>query len=254
MNRWRWLKWQKFVVLAIASLLTIFILGTTILAQPKLSDDFPLPEIHSLPESLAKWQDKSDSGDYFNLVNRTPLGYLVWSQFPVTIFLEQPASFSNSAADKRYREWVLAVKKAIAEWNVYLPLQEIAQREEADIVVLRSQPARKAKFNPDTQLYDLPRAVTAETSYKFYLRSNPAILAHKMKIEVSPNYAGIALLATIRHELGHALGIWGHSKNESDALYFSQVSDPCAISSRDINTLKKIYQQPTRLGWKLRSQ
>ncbi|XTZ12993.1 MAG: peptidase, partial [cyanobacterium endosymbiont of Rhopalodia inflata] len=38
---------------------------------------------------------------------------------------------------------------------------------------------------------------------------------------------------------------------ETDALYFSQVRSLSPISVRDVNTLKKIYQQPTRLGWKL---
>jgi predicted Zn-dependent protease len=32
-------------------------------------------------------------------------------------------------------------------------------------------------------------------------------------------------------------------------MYFSQVREPPPISARDINTLKRIYQQPTRLGW-----
>ena len=80
---------------------------------------------------------------------------------------------------------------------------------------------------------------------------DPAQIAVRMTVRVSPSFAGESLLATIRHELGHALGIWGHSPEESDALYFSQVREPPPISSRDINTLKKIYQQPTKLGWKI---
>jgi predicted Zn-dependent protease len=31
--------------------------------------------------------------------------------------------------------------------------------------------------------------------------------------------------------------------------YFSQVRNPPPISPRDVNTLKRIYQQPTSLGW-----
>ena len=72
-----------------------------------------------------------------------------------------------------------------------------------------------------------------------------------MTVEVSSNFTGVSLLATMRHELGHALGIWGHSPNENDALYYSQVSNPVGISARDINTLKEIYQQPTKLGWQI---
>jgi predicted Zn-dependent protease len=72
-----------------------------------------------------------------------------------------------------------------------------------------------------------------------------------MTIQLPPNSTGESLLATIRHEMGHALGIWGHSPVITDALYFSQVPDPQPISERDINTLQKIYRQPTRLGWKI---
>jgi predicted Zn-dependent protease len=250
MKQWWW-SWQKFVIMAIASYLIILNSQIIILAQPPSLSNLPAPKVHSLPQSLALWKDKIAGDNYLSQIEPTSLGYLVWSQFPITVYVQQPANYTNSAADRRYQEWVTAVKKAIAEWNVYLPLKEIPQPEKADIVILRSQPTREAKLNPKTGLYDLPRAVTAETTYKFYLQQNYGVVAHKMKVEISPSYAGIALLATIRHELGHALGIWGHSTQKNDALYFSQVSDPPAISPRDINTLKQIYQQPTRLGWQL---
>lgn len=204
-----------------------------------------------MPKFLSDWQDPNNTGDYFREVEPTPLGYLIWSHFPVTIFIEQPIADHESAASQRFKDWVSTVRSAIAEWNLYLPLQEITQPETANITIWRSQPEREIKLNPETRLYDIPRAIAAETNYQFYLQQNPTQIAHKMKIEISPNYTGISLLATIRHELGHAFGIWGHSPQPSDALYFSQVSDPPAISPRDINTLKKIYQQPTKLGWKI---
>ncbi|WP_319418961.1 matrixin family metalloprotease [Pleurocapsa sp. FMAR1] len=251
-NHWRSLL-PKLAVLAIATLVILIFGSSWLDSQISLSADLPPAKVHSLPKSLANWQDRAKSGDYFRQTKSTPLGYLVWSKFPVTVFVEKPlkASIADTAAERRFQEWVIAVRKAIAGWNVYLPLKEIADSEKADIVIWRSQPEREAKLNPDTGLFDIPRAVTAETNYKFYLGQKPRLIAHKMTIEISPSYTGESLLATARHELGHALGIWGHSSNKNDALYFSQVSYPPAISSRDINTLKKIYQQPTKLGWKI---
>ncbi|MFN4955672.1 MAG: peptidase, partial [Aphanizomenon sp.] len=32
-------------------------------------------------------------------------------------------------------------------------------------------------------------------------------------------------------------------------MYFSQVRNPPFISVRDVNTLKRVYEQPTGLGW-----
>lgn len=249
MNKWR-LKWHRIIVLAIAIWSILAVQNPTTRSQPPLSSDLPSPRVHSLPPFLADWRDRANSGDYFDRVEPTPLGYLIWSQFPVRVYVEQPINTTDTATDRRFQQWVTTVKDAIAEWKIYFPLEETADRE-ADIVILRSQPEREIKLNPDTGLYDIPRAVAAETNYKFYLTENPTAIALRMTVRVSPNFIGEPLLATVRHELGHALGIWGHSLKESDALYFSQVSEPAPISPRDINTLKKIYQQPTRLGWKI---
>ncbi|MDJ0689518.1 MAG: peptidase [Xenococcaceae cyanobacterium MO_188.B32] len=242
----------KFI--AIATIILVIILNHNVLkAEQKLnnldSSLLPLAKVHPLPTSLAHWDNKNNQEDYFTQIKPTPLGYLIWSQFPVKIYLAKPTeSPDNSASNLRQQQWLEAVKKAIAEWNIYLPLQEIENPELADIIITRSTPERKVKYNPATRLYDIPRAITAQTSYQFYWQDHK-ILSHRMTIKVSPNLSQQAILAATRHELGHALGIWGHSPHQNDALYFSQVRDFPPISARDINTLKKIYQQPTRLGW-----
>ena len=250
-KKWR-SRWQPIAVLAIAVCLSVLIVNRPVESKPHTSNELPALQAHALPQFLLDWQDPSQSGDYFKQIESTPLGYLVWSQFPVKIYVEKSHSTENTAANQRFQQWTTIARQAIADWQVYFPLEEVAQQERADIVVLRLQPEREATFNPDTGLYDIPRAIAAQTNYKFYLTEDPATIALRMTVRVSPNFTGVSLLATVRHELGHALGIWGHSPKESDALYFSQVSDPPGISLRDINTLKKIYQQPTRLGWKLR--
>ena len=218
---------------------------------PVNSNSLPALQSHPLPISLAQWEDVESQGDYFNLIETTPVGYLVWSQFPIKVYVEQPTLQDNSAEDIRFQQWVKAVKEAISQWNIYLPLQEIDELELADIVIIRSSVEREVRLNPDTGLYDIPQAITAQTNYEFYVREESQVLAHKMTIKISPDLGEGATLAAARHELGHGLGIWGHSDKESDALYFSQVRDTPTISARDVNTLKKIYQQPTRLGWKL---
>lgn len=52
------------------------------------------------------------------------------------------------------------------------------------------------------------------------------------------------LQAICLHEIGHALGIGGHSSNPQDIMYFSMplTDEPKDLSNRDINTLKLLYQ------------
>ncbi|PSP03740.1 MAG: peptidase [Cyanobacteria bacterium SW_12_48_29] len=222
-------------------------------APAKLSA-LPTEKVHPLPPSLAQWQAPKGVGDYFSEVKPTPVGYLVWSEFPVQVHVERsPNPRDSSAQARRFQKWVDAVLQAVEEWGVYLPLV-VVEQPEADITIKRELPPREVSVNRETGQLQIPRARSAQTRYEFYVRQVPnraAVLSHRMTIYLSPDQAEAYTLATARHEFGHALGIWGHSPSKTDALYFSQRHHPADISARDINTLKKVYQQPTRLGWSL---
>jgi len=227
-------------------------------AESSLSS-LPTPQTHPLPTPLAQWQDTTGTGNYFSEVKLTPVGYLVWSQFPVKVYVEQPTDSKESPSSlQRFQNWVDAVLQAVQEWSVYLPLEVVAQPAGADISILRSRPPLEASLNRETGKLNLPRARSAQTRYEFYLRSAvdapEEVLSHRFTIQLSPDQTLEYTIATARHELGHALGIWGHSPLESDTMYFSQVRNSPQISARDINTLKRIYEQPTPLGWPLTSK
>ncbi len=216
----------------------------------------PAPQTHPLPPTLAQWQDAAATSDYFAQVKPTPVGYLVWSQFPIKVYVERPTNSTESSSSlQRFQDWVNAVLRAVQEWSTYLPVEVVAQPATADISILRSRPRLQASLNRETGQFNIPRARSAETRYEFYLRKGEGapeeILSQRFTIELSPDQTVEYTLATARHEFGHALGIWGHSPLETDTMYFSQVRNPPQISARDINTLKRIYEQPTRLGWPL---
>lgn len=231
------------------------ILVFTFAASGETTEKLPPLQPHPLPPSLAQWQDSSNSGDYFTEIKPTPAGYLVWSEFPIKVFVEpEKNSGEDSYNAEKAKKWLNAAYEAIKEWQVYLPLEVVEDSNIADILIWRSAPAWKPTFDRNTSSFQLPRARTAETSYQFYRRQSArgeTVLSQRFTIQVNPNKVSDYILPTMRHELGHALGIWGHSPVETDALYFSQVRNSPPISHRDINTLKRIYQQPTRLGWKL---
>ncbi|MEH1786119.1 peptidase [Nostoc sp.] len=198
------------------------------------------PKSHPLPPTLAQWQDKTNSGDYFFQVKTTQVGYLVWSQFPIRVYVEPPKAIS----EKQAQAWVNGVLQGVQEWSTYLPLTIVEQPEIADITITRKAPP--LQISPGS---NIPRARSAQTTYELY--TSKKVLSHRFTILLSPSQTGEYLIAATRHEFGHALGIWGHSPLQTDALYFSQVRNPPPISPRDVNTLKRVYEQPTTLGWSL---
>ncbi len=258
-RRWR-INWGRLILLGMAIAISLLVSFTPIgHTQPSPQPaSLPAPQIHPLPPKLAQWQDTTGSGDYFSEIKLTPVGHLIWSEFPVKVYIERPTNpTESSSSTQRFQNWVNAVLQAVQEWNVYLPLEVVDRLEGADISILRSRPPLQASVNPETGQLNLPRARAAQTRYEFYLRQIPdaseAILSHRFTIQLSPDQTVEYTLATARHELGHAFGIWGHSPLETDVMYFSQVRNPPQISVRDINTLKRIYEQPTPLGWALMS-
>lgn len=202
-----------------------------------LSNSWPNPQVHPLPPTLANWQDSTDSGDYFDQVKPLRFGHLLWSKFPIQVYVERPVDGNKS------EEWVGAVLDVVREWGVYLPLEVVDSSDVADIRILRRAPPLRHQ--------EVLRAQSGEAISEWYERRDvdKTVLSHRFAVYLNPNQVGKYVPATARHELGHALGIWGHSLLETDVLYFSQVRNPPPISARDVNTLKRVYEQQTRLGW-----
>lgn len=206
----------------------------------------PPEMVYPLPQSLIHWSS-TDQRDYFAEIAPTVVGYLIWSDFPVTVYRPPVDGTASPNAQAQQHRWQTAVDQAIANWSQYLPLVMVASPDHADIEFQRVAPPAQITTDPATGKRTYNFARNAETTYRFYIDGDRQLQQH-MTIKLSPHQSAIASQRTARHELGHALGIWGHSPDPNDALYSAQTNHNEAITAADINTLKKIYQQPTRLG------
>ncbi|HAO12078.1 MAG TPA: peptidase [Planktothrix sp. UBA8407] len=224
---------RNFLNLIGLILITIFIVSISQIPTIATDDKIPF-QPHPLPKSLENWQDSNNQGDYFDQIEAPNFGHLVFSNFPIKVYIENPVSDQN---------WKQIVTSAILKWDKYLKLNIVEEPQDADIKIIRKNPP----LDPQKK-----RASSAETRYQVSVKYTPQgfpYLSHRFTIWLSPTQTGKYIQAAVLHEFGHALGIWGHSPEPTDVMYFSQVREPPPISIRDINTLKRIYQQPTRLGW-----
>ncbi len=221
---------------ALGLALLLFLLYTTLTSAQTPS----LAQVHPLPQTLAQWKAAQNAqGDYFDQVKPTQPGFLIWSHFPIQVYIAPP---SDGVLIKP-EIWHRAVLDAVKDWQPYLPLSFTTSPSKADITFSATPPQQRSGA----------RVRSAETRFELYVNPSSNTLAHRVSIYIRPSQTAQYISAAARHELGHGLGIWGHSQNPTDVMYFAQVRQPPVISVRDINTLKRIYQQPTQLGWPIRN-
>lgn len=198
-------------------------------AAPAASEgltDPPQPVEHRLPGGLARLRYDEALGDYLNRIDALLPGdtYLRWTQYPVSVYI-QP---DNQA-------WSDLVQVAVDLWTQYIRLNRVSNPNTADIVIERM---------PNQGV-----VAGIAKSTDFYLDTD-GTLQHKVSITIGeyPSAGPLQISVVATHELGHALGLWGHSEDPDDIMFASLTSLKSEISDRDLNTIKRVYEQPTLIG------
>jgi hypothetical protein len=144
---------------------------------------------------------------------------LYWERFPVTVYFERDANYSDyyrTLALQGFDQWVEATGSVVR-------YQEVSNPDGAQI---------KVSFKPDTR--------NGKTHYTYYPSSGRLVSA-KVEIGVLGNNP-IDIRSVAAHEFGHALGIAGHSKDPEDMMFATYTTDvPLKITQSDLNTLKTAY-------------
>src|SRR4029453_5810550 len=136
------------------------------------------------------------AGDYFNHIRRYPGGSVVrWQTFPIRIRLpqESPQSWKSSL------EW------GMKKWGQFIPIKVAPANEAAEIEVV--------------WVNHLPPRQLGITRLQQVVSGTPQVIIYMLRpTYYLPEIPERTLQPVFLHELGHAVGIFGHSDSEKDIM------------------------------------
>ncbi len=204
--------------------------------------------------------NERDSSDFLEQVAAASKNKVFrFNKFPVPIYITAPP-------DPIYSSSVMA---ACADWerrtNGMVRFQAVGNKDNARIQVTWSHLGDKSEVKDCTLGAHTVTKWTSKGPGKVALMSVGAIPVPLFIPNLGPKYTVppqeievnldmidhkykearyLLLRNIIAHELGHALGLLGHSPNNND-LMFNITDEYSRISERDLNTLNKLYQKKT---------
>lgn len=200
-----------------------------------------LGHMPSLPDAMQPARYNAEAGDYYWQVSRNSEGE-EWKQFPIKVFL-------GSAPQMK---WQKGARDAYDTWASLIPLQLVALPNQADIrLSWENRNLGRGHAGEDQEYTQIKREGDELTARRV------AVIA----MDLSFNWDENDMRALVTHELGHALGIKGHSDSKKDIMFFQMQrkvyrtnlgSFPIPLwktlvkqpSQRDINTLIRLYNHP----------
>lgn len=202
-----------------------------------MAQSYAKSQIYTMKERLIEGME--DNYIYSAVQNKDILRWNIES-FPLKVYFEQ--------TKPEYRD---NIKKAFDQWGKasgFLQFKEVFKPEESDIEI-KFTPYSGPKCNSANCNYVI--ATTTNTTDKYH-RLNRMIITFYNTNPFGEEFTKSEIYNTALHEIGHALGIAGHSNNPNDVMYannhkvsgvFSPYdSEIFYLSKRDLNTLALLYR------------
>lgn len=215
------------------------------LSQDSLTDSANL----IAAQQISTWRNQIALNIGENYIEQAPLngGILRWDvkKFPLKVSIE------NNSNKQLPEYYITVIQDAFAQW----------QRSTGNFIKFKLVDKSQ---NPDIEVKIAPQTTTdckeQECKYvaAYTVPSLSGNLLKKMEITIydtntqNQPFSEKDLYNTTLHEIGHSLGIMGHSYNKDDLMYMAETSkngdfdmpqsDFRFISSHDLNTLNLLYK------------
>ncbi len=166
----------------------------------------------------------SDGENYYDSI-KLDGNYVKWKNFPITVYVE-PGNYSY------------LVKNAFANWQKasggFVKFEFVGNINSAQIKVFMVD--KLSNISLDN--YESGVAVINAKNNIIY---NADIKLLEFDAKTGERLSDDVIYATSLHEVGHALGLQGHSPNSNDIMSAIMNKTSKVISKRDLNTLKMLY-------------
>jgi predicted Zn-dependent protease len=206
-------------------------------AMPAVPEQPQIPMSAEMAEALRSMPYDKKAGDYTAQVTKLGGSFARWTNVPVRVHI--PMNTPDN--------WKIAIDAAVRKWGEYLPTTIAPASEPADIEI--------GWIN-----HLMPRQLGI-TNLEIF-NGRPRVTIYLLRPNYYPPDVNEKVLQQVAtHEIGHALGIYGHSTTPGDMMYAMDGKGggkATTLSPRDINTLRKIYesaplpegfQSPQPISW-----